>query len=104
MQDGTYYQKNREERLEYQRKYTVEKYYGITEEEYDRRMATSDCCEICGSKEGVTLGYDHCHETGDFRGVLCMPCNTGLGKLGDNLTGLTNALKYLARHYDKDRH
>ena len=101
MQEGTYYQKNREERLTYQKRYIAEKYYGITLEEYEERMATSDCCEICGSTD-VTLGYDHCHETGDFRGVLCSTCNTGLGKLGDNLTGITSALKYLARHYDKN--
>jgi len=100
MQEGTYYQKNREERLAYQREYAIEKYYGITKEEYEVRMATSDCCEICGGTE--RLGYDHCHTSGDFRGILCMPCNTGLGKLGDNLSGVTNALKYLARHYDKN--
>lgn len=99
MQDGTYYQKNREERKEYQRKYVAEKYYNITIEEYDRRMATSDVCEICGD-EGKKV-YDHCHVTGDFRGVLCIACNTGLGKLGDNLTGMVNALKYLSRHYDR---
>ena len=62
-------------------------------------MATSASCEICGGIE--RLGYDHCHITGDFRGVLCMPCNTGLGKLGDNLSGITRALSYLAKHYDK---
>lgn len=99
MQEGTYYQKNREERLAYQKEYTVEKYYGITLEEYEERMASSDCCEICGSTE--RLVYDHCHTSGDFRGILCITCNTGLGKLGDNVSGIASALKYLARHYDK---
>jgi hypothetical protein len=103
MQEGTYYQKNRDKLLGYQRAYKIEKYYGITEAEYTERMATSDVCEICGDNAS-TLGYDHCHDTGDFRGVLCMPCNTGLGKLGDNLTGLLSALKYLARFYDKSKH
>ncbi len=102
MEDGTYYQKNREERLAYQKRYTVEKYYGITLEEYEKRMATSRTCEICSSAEN--LGYDHCHSTGDFRGVLCSSCNTGLGKLGDNLLGITKALEYLGRYYDKSRH
>jgi len=99
MQEGTYYQKNREERLAYQREYSIAKYYGITQEEYDRRMASSSTCEICGDTH--RLCYDHCHKTGEFRGVLCTACNTGLGKLGDNLTGMVNALRYLSRHYDR---
>lgn len=30
-----------------------------------------------------------------FRGVLCMECNSALGKLGDNEEGLIKALKYI---------
>lgn len=101
MQEGTYYAKNREERLVYQRGYSIAKYYGITQEEYDRRMATSSTCEICGDTN--RLCYDHCHKTGDFRGVLCLTCNTGLGKLGDDLMGMIEALRYLTRCYDKSR-
>lgn len=28
---------------------------------------------------------DHCHETGRYRGALCVQCNAALGKLGDDL-------------------
>ena len=83
---------------DYKRRWDLENKYGITLEEYDE-MA-KDGCHICGKKsEGnrnkVNLNVDHDHQTGKVRGVLCGLCNTGLGKLGDNVEGLTRALEYL---------
>ena len=43
-------------------------------------------CGICGcdfSKSKKCL--DHCHETGVYRGALCVQCNAALGKLGDDI-------------------
>jgi hypothetical protein len=37
---------------------------------------------------------DHDHDDNSFRGWLCEPCNTGIGKLGDNFAGITNAMNY----------
>jgi hypothetical protein len=53
-------------------------------------------CECCGE---VPLKWclDHDHDTNEIRGWLCDQCNTGIGKLGDNLTGIKNALVYLER-------
>jgi len=51
-------------------------------------------CECC-SKETDELVVDHDHQTGKFRGWLCKTCNIGIGKLGDNLTGVENATRYL---------
>jgi hypothetical protein len=70
---------------------------GCTPEEYAEAMATSDSCELCGSKE--KLNYDHCHDTMKFRGVLCWNCNASIGKLGDDVAGLQRAVDYLRRHY-----
>jgi len=53
-------------------------------------------CDCCGKKSD-TLNLDHNHITDKFRGWLCPNCNTGIGKLGDNVEGLTNALKYLEK-------
>ena len=71
----------------------LKKRYGITPEEYDAAMESSVVCEICG--EGGKLVYDHNHDTGDFRGVLCSRCNAGLGQFYDSPAKLTQALQYL---------
>ena len=79
--------------IEKNRAYRCKNIYGITLNEYYKRMATSDCCEVCGSKE--LLGYDHCHDTLKFRGVLCRNCNRSLGQLGDTLESIKKVLFYL---------
>ena len=75
----------------------LKKRLGCTVEEYTERMATSDVCECCG-KTG-NLVYDHCHDSMEFRGVLCSNCNRGLGYLGDTLESAKAAVRYLEKHY-----
>ena len=75
------------------KKYRIKKQYGLSVEEYDKRMSSSDCCEICETKNN--LCYDHDHKTMEFRGVLCSSCNKGLGNFEDTLEGVMKAVKYL---------
>jgi hypothetical protein len=77
------------------KRYHAENVYGITLEEYLERMSTSDCCEICGIKE--KLGYDHCHDTMKFRGILCNKCNRSIGMLGDTLESIMKVVRYLSK-------
>lgn len=70
--------------------------YGISGERYRELMATSDCCEVCGSETRVC--YDHDHDTMEFRGVLCQKCNTGVGLLGDSLEDVLRMVDYLRRN------
>ena len=51
-------------------------------------------CDCCG-KTDEKLHWDHCHDTKEHRGWLCNGCNTGIGKLGDNISGVQRALDYL---------
>jgi len=51
-------------------------------------------CECC-KKVPLKWCLDHDHTTDKFRGWICEKCNTGLGKLGDNIEGIVNALNYL---------
>ena len=51
-------------------------------------------CECCGRTD-EKLCWDHCHNTQEHRGWLCSNCNTGIGKLGDNISGVQQALDYL---------
>ena len=55
-----------------------------------------DVCECCGERPSKWT-MDHDHETKRFRGWVCESCNHGIGKLGDNITGLTKAIEYLKR-------
>jgi hypothetical protein len=43
---------------------------------------------------------DHDRVTGKFRGWLCQECNSGLGKLGDDIAGLRRAIAYLIAYLD----
>lgn len=58
----------------------------------------------CCNKECDKPVLDHCHETEEFRGWLCSPCNLGIGVLGDDIEGVGNALTYLRMHYSNAQH
>lgn len=69
--------------------------HGITTEEYEAlQEKQGGKCAICWNPARVV---DHDHRTNKIRGLLCGSCNTGLGKLGDDIEGLKRAMKYLRR-------
>lgn len=55
------------------------------------------CCETKnpGGKGNKRFVVDHCHLTGEFRGLLCVKCNRSIGGLGDSEEGLNKAINYL---------
>lgn len=59
-----------------------------------RPKPSDSCCELC-KRPVESLHADHDPMTERFRGWLCFHCNTGLGKLGDNMSGVQAALDYL---------
>ena len=73
--------------------------YGITAEDYDEMYSEQEgCCAICGihqSDDSRRFCVDHCHHTGQVRGLLCNNCNNGIGKLKDNYDILYRAADYL---------
>jgi hypothetical protein len=55
-------------------------------------------CDICGQAiAGKNEHLDHNHVTKEFRGWLCMSCNTGLGMFKDNPDLMKKAIEYLVR-------
>mgnify|MGYP001559273367 CR=1 FL=1 len=71
----------------------------LTVEEHDKMLAEQNgCCKICGEfrlPEQRVLVVDHNHETGKIRGLLCHPCNMGIGQLKDSVDVLRKAILYL---------
>lgn len=83
------------------RKITLEQYFGMVESQDNK-------CAICGLKESCIdgrsadkkprrLSVDHCHRTGNVRGLLCHACNTAIGKFKDDIELLQKAIKYITK-------
>lgn len=70
--------------------------YGLTLDDYDTLILRAEGrCEMCAQMTH-RLNIDHCHETGVVRGLLCMNCNVGLGRMGDTLERAQQAVAYLS--------
>ena len=89
--------RSKENRLDwyYNRNYNIS-YQEVKEmiEEQNHR------CKICDNLEGTTkltkFVVDHCHTSGEVRGILCGKCNTAIGHLGDDVAILARAITYLS--------
>lgn len=69
-------------------------FYGISLRQRDAlAVAQGLRCAICDAE--VALHVDHCHDTGRVRGMLCGPCNRGIGLLRHDLSLLRSAVSYL---------
>ena len=91
-------------RLEQHLKYK----YGVTHAEFMEHWENQKgCCAICSVElpdlmtyENRKRGYaiDHNHDTGKFRGILCLMCNTLLGMAKDSAETLASAIEYLNKN------
>lgn len=80
--------------------------FGISADEFDALLASQGgVCAICRQlpERGVAgLHLDHDHETGEVRGIVCQPCNHGLGLFRDDPATLERAAAYLRRARRRD--
>lgn len=58
-----------------------------------------DACEVCG-KKSEEICFDHCHQSGAFRGWLCHACNQALGLANDS----PDLLRRLAEYLKQQKH
>jgi hypothetical protein len=79
--------------------------YGLSIDAYASLLKSQKGrCAVCGtldpqSRNGANrpgeFAVDHDHETGEIRGLLCNPCNTGLGLFKEDPKRLKKAARYL---------
>lgn len=75
------------------------KTYGLTSFDYDNIVkAQEGKCAICKEPLTNVSVIDHCHGSRKVRGILCRPCNTGLGLFKDNTKHLLCAVEYLSKN------
>lgn len=75
--------------------------YGLTLEQYDFLWKLQgERCGLCGREEprGRNWSIDHDHASGRVRGILCSPCNAGIGLLQDDPDLLLLAARYIRHH------
>lgn len=90
------------------RRHHVMRKYGVTLEHVEQTIAQQGgVCGICRTEKIDVRGYrnhiDHCHESGEFRGVLCFSCNAGLGNFKDDIAKLKFAISYLEKFIENQR-
>lgn len=98
---------------ETQWKYSLKSKYNISVEQYQSILTEQSYgCAICGKPEprnGHRLAVDHdhtcCPGTNScgkcVRGLLCGPCNRGLGQFSDSRQTVHSALSYLEKYASK---
>jgi len=74
--------------------------YGLTLVQFDSMLEKQDykcaICHIPNNDLENNICVDHDAETGKVRGLLCPPCNQGLGLFKDSEAALMNAAAYIS--------
>jgi Autographiviridae endonuclease VII len=92
-----WYQANREEALRQGRIRQLRDNFGLTPEAYEAMLVTQDGhCALCG-KLAKRLMVDHCHTTGIVRALLCVPCNSFLGRIDESIEIVDKIRAYILR-------
>src|SRR2546428_4600935 len=69
--------------------------YQLKKQEALAGRTRPEFCEICYNSGKIV--FDHCHDTGEFRGWLCNECNVALGCVKDD----PGRLRLLADYLEK---
>lgn len=88
--------------------YYLKKNYRITLEQYNSMLIKqNNVCAICKLPETEIirtsgklrkLCVDHDHKTGEVRSLLCMGCNTTLGKIKEDVNIAIAIARYIQKH------
>lgn len=75
--------------------------YGITTEKYHEMLCSQAgvcaiCLKVCSRSKRLSI--DHCHESGEARGLLCSLCNAMLGMSKESPDVLRRGAEYIESH------
>lgn len=79
------------------RKHAKPEFLHITQKQRkELKVAADYTCAICKIKKSPkSIVIDHCHTSGEIRGVLCTSCNLAIGLFLENEKTLNSAIEYL---------
>ena len=73
--------------------------FGLSPSDYDFLLKLQGYnCAICNNPlklKQYKFAVDHCHDSDDVRGILCVRCNTALGSFDDDPDMILRAAEYL---------
>jgi Autographiviridae endonuclease VII len=77
---------------------TLQDYHKFWEEQDGKcAICSREFLDVCEDRRRPSV--DHDHQTGRVRGLLCFNCNTGIGKLSEDVQVLRAAIQYLEKHH-----
>lgn len=73
----------------------IKKLYNLFIDEYKILYSSQNGrCGICKVEQDIHV--DHCHVSGDVRGLLCSKCNMAIGLFKDDVSLMSEAIKYIS--------
>jgi recombination endonuclease VII len=78
--------------------------FGVLDATFELMLDRQNCaCAICGieferKRPNKKINIDHDHNSGSVRGLLCTPCNLGIGAFRDDPALLNKAIAYLRKY------
>ena len=98
------WRKNNQDKMhKYQKRDRLKKRYNLTIEQRSQMFIEQNgMCGICEQQfDDKDLCVDHNHTTGKVRKLLCSSCNTGIGRLKEDINILRNAIRYLQQQNEE---
>ena len=88
---------------EWKREQNFKVRYKISIEEYEQMLVFQNKkCQICEEPlEPKKTVVDHCHTTGNVRGLLCYNCNNAIGFLKENIRSALKLIDYIYKNESK---
>ena len=83
------------------RNWKLKRDFDMTQDDWNVRFEQQGrCCAICGctTPRGGRWAVDHDHLVNRVRAILCMLCNTAIGKMTEDPVLLRKAAQYLEQH------